>query len=152
MSKLGAYKVHVLVILLVAAIGSAGYFYNQLRELRKTPDAVAQADLKETVARVSRLIRLPDGETPVLATVSDPEKLKDQPFFAKARAGDKVLVYSKAQKAYLYDPEADILIDVGTTTVQDQSATKTTDQPTSSTSNGSANKNTPKPAPSPVKK
>ena len=83
------YKVHILLVLLVAALGSSGYFYNQLRELKKSPDAVAQAELSETIARVSRLIKLPEGETPVLATVSDPEKLKDQPFFANAKSGDR---------------------------------------------------------------
>ena len=47
-----------------------------------------------------------------MATVSDPEKLKDQPFFAKAQKGDKVLIYSNSQKAILYSPTEDKIVEV----------------------------------------
>ena len=47
-----------------------------------------------------------------MATVSNPERLRDQPFFAQAKAGDKVLVYSIAKKVYLYDPANDIIVNV----------------------------------------
>ena len=46
-------------------------------------------------------------------TVTDKEKLSGQLFFANAKNGDKVLVYEKAKKAFLYDPDADIVIEVG---------------------------------------
>ena len=55
---------------------------------------------------------LPKDETPTLATVSDPEKLKDQRFFVNAVKGDKVLVYSLAKKAILYSPSLDKIIEV----------------------------------------
>ena len=47
-----------------------------------------------------------------MATVSDLEKLKDQPFFAKAKIGDKVLIYTDAKKAILYDPVNDKIVEV----------------------------------------
>jgi hypothetical protein len=46
-------------------------------------------------------------------TVTDKEKLSGQLFFANAKNGDKVLVYEKAKKAFLYDPVADMVIEVG---------------------------------------
>lgn len=67
---------------------------------------------EDMVAKVGKLILLPSGETPTLATVSDLSKLKDQPFFANAKQGDIVLLYATARKAYLYDPIQNMLIEV----------------------------------------
>jgi len=67
---------------------------------------------------VGRIIVLPNDEEPTVATVTDPEKLRDQVFFANAKAGDKVLIYTKARKAYLYDPIAGKLVEVAPITTQ----------------------------------
>ncbi|HVZ24207.1 MAG TPA: hypothetical protein VG871_24210 [Vicinamibacterales bacterium] len=75
-------------------------------------EQAAAREVQDIVARVGRLIELPEGETPTVATVTDPDKLADQPFFANAKKGDDVLLYTKAKKAYLYDPAADKLVDV----------------------------------------
>jgi hypothetical protein len=66
----------------------------------------------DVIARVGALIDLPVGETPTIATVSDPSKLAGQAFFAKATKGDIVLIYTKAHEAYLYDPGQNKLIEV----------------------------------------
>jgi len=95
--------------------GAGYYYYRQATDLKKNPQkqqAVLQEEAKSLVADVSRLIVLPQDEEPTIATVSDPEKLKDQPFFANAKAGDKVLIYSKAKKAILYDPQNDKIVEV----------------------------------------
>ena len=55
---------------------------------------------------------LPEDEEPSVATVADPEQLAGQPFFSKAKKGDKVLIYTNAQKAILYDPVAKKIIDI----------------------------------------
>ena len=68
--------------------------------------------MEDIVSRAGKLIILPEGEVPTIATVSDPEKLKDQPFFAKAKVGDKVLLYQNARKAYLYDPVNNKILEV----------------------------------------
>jgi hypothetical protein len=94
----------VLFLLFIAAGGTAGYYYNQVAKLEQNPQEAAGQEAATLVALVGKLIILPEGETPTVATVSDPEKLKDQPFFAQAKVGDKVLLYPNAKKAFLYDP------------------------------------------------
>ena len=95
--------------LLVIALGVAVYFYQQANV--NSPEQ-SQKELDEVVAKVGKLMVLPADETPTLATVSDPEKLKDQKFFVNAKTGDKVLIYSRAQKAVLYSPSLNKIIEV----------------------------------------
>lgn len=102
----------VAVVLLLGAVGTVGYFYKQLSDIKKNPNKVAQDEAAATIAAVGRLIVLPEGEQPTLATVSDPEKLKDQPFFAGAKIGDKVLIYTNAKKAILYNPADNRIVEV----------------------------------------
>lgn len=99
-------------LLLVAVSGVAVYLYREVTILKADPDANAEKHVRELVEKVGKHIRLPVDEVPTIATVSDPDRLKDQPFFANAKAGDKALIYTGAKKAYLYDPVADHLIDV----------------------------------------
>lgn len=102
----------VLPLVTVIALILAGYFYSQVLLLQKNPQAIAQQEVADLVAKVSKLIVLPTEETPTVATVSDPEALKDQPFFAKAEIGDKVLIYAEAKKAILYSVTLNKIIDV----------------------------------------
>lgn len=64
------------------------------------------------VEKVGKHMFLPNGEIPSLATVTDPDKLQAQSFFADAKKGDKVLIYSEAKKAILYDPVADKIVTI----------------------------------------
>lgn len=98
-----------LATLLFLSVGGMTYFYTQAHA---DPAKEARADLDKTVMQVGRLMVLPTDETPTLATVSDPEKLRDQAFFANAQKGDKVLVYSNAKKAILYSPSLNKIIEV----------------------------------------
>lgn len=100
----------ILIILLVTLSGGMYYLYTSMEKAAGTPEAREEA--AALVAEVGKLIVLPEGETPTIATVSDPERLRDQPFFVKAKAGDKVLLYSQAKRAYLYDPVANKLLEV----------------------------------------
>jgi hypothetical protein len=96
----------------IVAVIVAGYFYSELRVLQKNPQAASEQETRELVAKVSKLIVLPQGETPTIATVSDPAALKDQPFFANAEKGDKVLIYAQAKKAILYSLALNRIVDV----------------------------------------
>lgn len=102
----------VLAILILVLAGTTYYFYLQFKGLKQDPQKIAREETKALINKVSKLIVLPEGEEPTIATVSDPEKLKDQPFFAKAKKGDKVLIYTNARKAILYDPQNNRIVEV----------------------------------------
>lgn len=102
----------ILFIVLVVLVGAAAYLYQQVATLESDPEALARQEAEALVAEVSQVILLPQGEVPTVATVSDPAALADQAFFAKAKVGDKVLLYPQARKAYLYDPSAKKILEV----------------------------------------
>ncbi len=121
-------------IVAIIAILFAGYFYMRLIKLQKSPQAVAQQEVREIVAKVSRLIVLPVGEDPTIATVSDPAALKDQPFFANAKKGDKVLIYTNAKKAILYSVTLDKIVEVAPLNIgETQKVTPPAPAPTTTT-------------------
>ncbi|HSX30131.1 MAG TPA: hypothetical protein VLE73_06240 [Candidatus Saccharimonadales bacterium] len=94
---------------LVLAVGCS-WFGWQLRAQANQ----ATANRPETiVGQVAKLIDLPKGETPTIATVQDKAKLKDQAFFANAQNGDKLLIYAQAKKAIIYRATDHRVINVG---------------------------------------
>lgn len=109
LNKLGIIAITIVVLILVGAMATSVYFY---RKSKVDPQEVAVKDLDLIIKLVGKHIVLPENETPTLATVSDPEKLRDQPFFANAQKGDKVLLYSESRKAILYNPETDRVVEV----------------------------------------
>jgi hypothetical protein len=121
-SKKGfSWGMFVLSVLLFLALGTAGYFYYQLKW---APQIESAQEIEDLVASIGKFIELPQGETPTLATVTDREKLADQTFFLKAENGDKVLIYSNSGKAILYRPSSKKVIDMTTVNVA-QSAGET---------------------------
>lgn len=122
----------ILAVVILGAMGVSGYFYNQYQKTQKELQAIktdptmlgkaAGEEVKRLVAEVGKLIDLPEKETPTVATVTDIEKLKSQAFFAKAKNGDKVLIYTNAKKAILYDPAAKKIIDVAPINIGSSSA------------------------------
>lgn len=134
-------------IIVVLVLGGGGvYFYNQSQKSAANSPQAAQAEVKRLVAEVGKLIELPTGEDPTVATVTDITKLKDQPFFAKAKNGDKVLIYTNARKAILYDPQAKKVIDIAPINIGSQSAqtSSPTPKPTPTSSPKSTHTPTPK--------
>jgi cell division protein YceG involved in septum cleavage len=121
MSKKNLMKI-IFQIIAVLAVVLAVYFYLQVRDLKKNPNVVAQQEVTSLVAKVGRLVVLPEGETPTVATVSDPEALKDQVFFKNAVKGDKVLIYAESKKAFLYSVSLDKIIDVAPLNIGNQKA------------------------------
>lgn len=104
-----------LLVVVVVGGGYGGFQYYQSRQeinrLKQNPQAETQAEVKKLTELVGKLMELPQ-ETPTVATVTDKSKLKDQPFFARAQNGDKVLIYTQARKAILYSPKLNKVIDV----------------------------------------
>lgn len=121
-------------IIALLAAGVGGYYYVKYQNAQKTlasalsdPKTAQKAAAAETaklVAEVGKLIELPK-ETPTIATITDVNKLKDQPFFAKAKNGDKVLIFTNAKKVILYDTVNHKIIDVAPINIGTPSASQT---------------------------
>lgn len=110
--RLPLVPITILSVIAAAAIGAALYFYIQASTLKSNPQQAAQQEIEAIVKRVGELIILPEGETPTVATVTDPERLKSQAFFERAKTGYKVLIYTNAKKAILYDPANHKIVEV----------------------------------------
>ena len=108
------FRKYIVLILLLLVLVLAGVSVFLYKKSNSNPNAVSQAEVKSLVSKVGRLMVLPEGETPTVATVSDPEALKDQVFFIDAKKGDKVLIYSNAKKAILHSPNLDKIITIAT--------------------------------------
>ena len=102
----------VLLVVALAGAGSGYYFYHQYQVLKENPQAITDKENAALVAKLGQLILLPSNEQPTIATVADPSKLKGQPFFANAKTGDRVFIYTNAKKAILYDETANKNIEV----------------------------------------
>ncbi len=101
--------------LVILAAVPAAYFYTQYRDTQQklaNPTEYAKEEAQLLITKVGKLIELPAGEEPTIATVSDAAKLSEQPFFAKAQNGDKVLIFTQARKAILYRPATNKIIEV----------------------------------------
>lgn len=119
-------------LLLVSLAGNAflGSMYWQTRQeltqLRQDPNFGAKEDLDQTLEEVSRIVNLPEGIVPIVATVNNAESLRGrQEFFEDAQNGDKMLLYSNAtasadRKAYLYRPATQQLINVAPINISGQ--------------------------------
>ena len=123
-------RIHIITIVVLAAltVASASFavYYRQKYEgLKTNPQTLAQESVSGLISDVSKLMQLPD-EPPTVATVSDPSKLKDQVFFQDAKTGDKVLIYTDAKKAILYDPVAKKIVEVAPLYMNNQPAATAT--------------------------
>ena len=116
-------KMVVVMIFIMVIVGTYYFFFKEDEEISSNvqssakmvdPDEkkAAESEAKDLISKVGKLIVLPIGEDPTIATVTDPKKLQDQAFFANAKLGYKVLIYMQARKAYLYDPERNKLVEV----------------------------------------
>lgn len=137
-------KIFVTILILLLTAGGAGgtyYFYTKYTDAQNklnNPEVTAQAEVDRLVTLMSKIIELPEGEQPTVATVLDKDKLKDQAFFAKAENGDKVVIYTQAQKAILYREGINKIIEVAPIQItQPENSAIPTARPTS----------TPEPAP-----
>ena len=82
----------------------------------------SETEVNKLIEEVGKIIELPEGPKPTIATVTEVEKVKGQAFFAKAQNGDKVLVYTEAKKAILYRPSEKKIIEVGVVNIGQEEA------------------------------
>ena len=66
----------ILVLLVVVLGGTTFYFYKNSKLYKVDQNVADQAEAKALMEKVGKLIVLPEGEVPTIATVTDPEALK----------------------------------------------------------------------------
>jgi hypothetical protein len=109
--EFGHRKMYAAIIgaVFVFLIAMCGYFYYQYKKAI-SPNASSE-EISAYVSKIDKFMVLPEGETPTMAKVADAGKLSTQSFFANAQNGDVVLFYNKAQKAVLYRPNINKIIE-----------------------------------------
>lgn len=128
--KKGGSSVFVgLIIGIIIGIGGL-WTWNHFSGNANSQTAVSQtsqAQVADLIAKVGKLVILPTGEQPVVATINDAASLiKQQTFYTGAVNGDVVLVYQKAAKAIVYSPSRNVIVNVGPVILQQPTATATT--------------------------
>lgn len=101
----------VVIVFVVSIVGNV-LLFRSVSALKADPEKQAREEMLELVEVVGKLIVLPADEEPTIATVAEPEKLKEQAFFANASVGDKVLLYTTAKKAILFNPTTGKIVEV----------------------------------------
>ncbi len=106
----------IILVLLLIIVGSVALYYRQKALVGGSSTASneeqLQKDVNALLEKIGKLIVLPVDEKPVIATVTDPSKLKSQAFFANTQVGDKVIIYPQAKKAILYNPSLNKIVEV----------------------------------------
>jgi hypothetical protein len=99
---------------MLSLVGTSGYFFMKYQSAQTQVQGTADTkEADDTIKKVGELVLLPEGEQATLATVTDITKLAGQTFFARAKNGDKVLIYEQSKKAILYRPSSNMIIDIG---------------------------------------
>ena len=100
-----------LILLLVLGIGYGGYrlikfsiFNFQFSKQLSNDQLKKEQNTEEIIEELGKLVELPKNDVPTVLTVTDLKPLRNQPFFAEAEIGDKVLIFSQSKRAVLYRP------------------------------------------------
>lgn len=121
------------VILGIAALVPSFYYFNKYQAAQsalQNPTQYAQEEARLMKAKVGKLIELPADEEPTIATVTDADRLRDQPFFTNSQNGDRVLMFSQARKAFLYRPSTNKIIEVAPINIGNNQATQSAQRET----------------------
>lgn len=118
----------VIICVLLAVVAGGGYYfydkYNETKqEVEKLSTIQGQQELSKSQTQKlleemrSRIV-LPDGEDPVIATITDINQLKNNEFYKNAKNDDRVVVFANAKKAYIYRPSTKTIVNVGAFSVE----------------------------------
>lgn len=109
------YLLQVIVVVLLI-VGAWLVFTDkiQLDSAPKTDVEATEAEIDSLLEKISVHMILPSAEKPVLATIIDADKLSlEDPFYAGAEDGDKLLIWSAERRAIIYSPSRDIVVNMG---------------------------------------
>lgn len=123
-------KLIIFLLLVVSISGFIWYFINYQNAKKQilylsTPEAweeLAKKEVDSLLDNIGRHIILKKGEDPMIATISDIDSLiSEQEFYKDAKNGDKLIIYS--DRAIIYDPDKDVIVNVGPVYNQNQPET-----------------------------
>lgn len=136
---LGRLLFEVFLLLVIAGLAYWGYGLMQENDklttenknlvaenskLNSNPAIIAQKESDTILVAVGKLVKLPAGETPTIANVTDAAAAKKQSaFFVNAQNGDKVLFYVKTGQAILYRPSTNTIVAQGPLTINNTATT-----------------------------
>ncbi len=101
-----------LALFVLLACYTAFYFYKKSKVVTMKEENTAQEQLEETLTLLGSIAILPAGDEPVLAIVSDPSQLKNDAFFVDSQIGDRVIIYPKIGRAFLYRPSVNKIVNI----------------------------------------
>ena len=106
-----------LIVIILIIVAGGVYYWMSPRATTTIPATTTETSPAEVQALLEKLgqhLVLPTGETPEIGQIEDPvQAAKTQPFLVGAQKGDVLIVYVKAQKAIVYSPSRDLIINVG---------------------------------------
>jgi len=109
------------LIAIPVLVGAASLSYQYYLFLN--PAVVYSHRLQKMTDTVSKTVKLPADETPIVATVTDQNILPKQRFFSYAKNGDKILMYKKHKLAILYRPSLGVVVTEATLDFKNTSPT-----------------------------
>jgi hypothetical protein len=107
--------IYIISFVAFLAVLTTGFLFLQYLKTQSQLKQLTDKSTDQTpkiIDQVNQLVQLPENETPTIATVTDKEKLKNQPFFTQAENGDNILIYLQSKKAILYRPSINKIIDI----------------------------------------
>ncbi len=125
--KGGAFKFILLILSYVIVAAIVWKVADQWKADPTKQQARAEQEIKSTVAKVGKLMLLPDPsvELPQVAVINDAAGLaKTQAFFVDVKDGDQVLIYLKTRKAIIYRASENKIINVGPVIADNSAASK----------------------------
>ena len=113
----------IILLAVIAGLAAAAlYGYQYMQGSRDSGEPVTLSEdgslsVEETekvLSRISELLVVPNDTNPLVATIINVEELQAQQlFYQNAKNGDILIIYPTVQKAIIYNPQENILVNVG---------------------------------------
>lgn len=118
--------ISLLFLLLCGGLWFSFQKSESLRTIFSINPKTEQEAMSRYLSQIGHLMLIPKDDTPVLATVEDPDLLiKQQAFFQGSQKGDVVIIFPKNRRAVLYSPKRNIIVNAGPVLNNQQQSTTT---------------------------
>jgi hypothetical protein len=113
-SKIFRIVIIIFIILIILTLSFfTFYFYKKSNNINNLSNKeLSTSEINKVIKKVQAIVVVPEEETPSVAMVTDPTLLSAQSFFASAKKGDIVLLYSSLGKVILFDMQIGKIIDI----------------------------------------